>query len=98
VYFRDRASRRLDVFEAEGSGQIERRLVADNNLLDGLLDEAERGNAVAIVVGTSRWEGLRRLVMGDLGARLIRHARCPVIAAPQGYAALARARRKEVVA
>lgn len=50
----------------------------------GLCEWAEEHGADLVVVGTHGRTGLRRLLIGSVAERVVRHCHCPVLAVPPG--------------
>ena len=77
----DQAQKRLrgSVDELNGSG-IESELVAERGSPEQvILATAERQGADLIVMGTHARKGLAHFALGSVAARVVQHAKCPVL-------------------
>lgn len=55
----------------------------DGDPVDVVLEEARRTDAHTVVVGSHGWTGLRRLVLGSVSEKIVRHADRPVLVVPR---------------
>lgn len=94
------AKKRLDDL-AEGFRKaglpVEAELLAEP-VVASILSLAERCSADVIVAGTRGLTGWKRLVLGSVAARLIRHAQCPVVTLHSADAKRHRPVRKILIA
>jgi len=56
--------------------------IEEGDAADAICHEAEKVGADAIVVGSHGRTGLRRLFLGSVSERVVRHAPCPVLVVP----------------
>ncbi|MDY6862659.1 MAG: universal stress protein, partial [Thermodesulfobacteriota bacterium] len=64
----------------EGSGQkCETIILASENITNEILDYAESEKFDYIIIGTRGIGGLKRMFLGSIADKVIRHAHCPVI-------------------
>jgi nucleotide-binding universal stress UspA family protein len=94
----DQARKQLDQFEARARNRgfrVSSRLVAGGPAGATILDEFNRGNFDLLAMTTHGYSGFRRLLLGSVTNRVIRHARKPMLVLrPPGKPARRASRRK----
>jgi nucleotide-binding universal stress UspA family protein len=71
----DRAKK---VFEKFGQ-KCETKILVSTNVADEIVNFAEDEDFDYIVVGTRGLSGLKRILLGSVADKIIRHAHCPVV-------------------
>ncbi len=66
------------VVPADPAIRFEHR-VTEGPASDGILDLAKQEQADVIVMGTHGRTGVKRLLMGSVAEKIVRHAQCPVL-------------------
>ena len=94
------AAARAGVELAEAQGVEAESFVRNGEPVAVISQTARYGEASLVVVGSHGWGPVRRLVLGSVSARLLRHAPCPVLVVREDHteAAVAPAEQTEVTA
>ncbi|RQR52980.1 universal stress protein [Burkholderia sp. Bp9140] len=80
------AARRMKARDVAGTPQISNVAPAGEDVAQRIAGLAGELDADLIVLGTHGRRGFRRLVLGSVAERVLRHARCPVLMIPASCA------------
>jgi nucleotide-binding universal stress UspA family protein len=72
--------------DASGIEQVHTRLLAGQPV-ESILEVVDEIQAELVVLGTRGLSGLKHLLLGSTAARVVQHARCPVLTAHGGHGA-----------
>lgn len=83
---RDHFDRLFEIVDEELDREYTPHRVGSSSPAAGLSEVAEEIDAGAIVIGSSQYGAIGRVLLGDVGARLTAGAHCPIIVTPRGFA------------
>ncbi len=74
-----RELRKLADAHLEGVPAVKTALIISRNEAEGIVDYAEKEDVDMIVITTHGRTGLKRMMIGSVAERVVRHAPCPVL-------------------
>ncbi|KVN44465.1 universal stress protein UspA [Burkholderia territorii] len=80
------AAKRMKARDVAGTPQISNVAPAGEDVAQRIVGLAGELDADLIVIGTHGRRGFRRVVLGSVAERVLRHARCPVLMIPASCA------------
>ncbi|NOZ59372.1 MAG: universal stress protein [Euryarchaeota archaeon] len=71
--------RQLERLAGEAGVRLRKEVLISRDVAEAIIEEVRFGRYELLVVGSLGKTGLRRLLLGSVSERLVRHAPCPVL-------------------